>query len=72
MTAEELLELIKRKRDQEWWDTELGAAFIRFENALTLYLQGEAYPRISDQGLRKLRSAAGNARKDLLMLIRGW
>ena len=62
----------KARAEREWAQTEIGKAFVRFENAHSRYWQNDGNDRISDRRLRELHEAAEAARCKFLILVRGW
>jgi len=62
----------KVKREREWLNTPLGAAFFKFESAHSRYWQNDANTRISDKRLFELDKAMQDARAEFLKLLRGW
>jgi hypothetical protein len=59
-------------KTREWQTTEIGTAFIRFENAMASYWQNDQSKIISERRLRELDNKMQETRKEFLLLLRGW
>jgi hypothetical protein len=59
-------------RDREWAQTELGKAFLRYENLTARAWQVDSNERSSDLAMKEAWAKAGDARKQLMILIRGF
>lgn len=68
MTNEEIV--AHQRRAREFAETEVGKAFLRFENAHLRYWQQDSNDHISDRRLRELDEAANKARAALVALLR--
>jgi len=59
-------------KEREWNATPLGKAFRKFENAHSRFWQMDGQDRIGDHALRSADEAQQTARREFLMLLRGW
>lgn len=59
-------------RERGWNQTPLGKAFRKFENAHSRFWQMDGQDHISDRLLRNADEAQQTARRELLLLLRGW
>jgi hypothetical protein len=59
-------------KERKWNITPLGKAFRKFENAHSRFWQMDGQNRIADHALRSADEAQQTARREFLMLLRGW
>lgn len=59
-------------KERKWNQTPLGKAFRKFEGAHSRFWQMDGQDRISDRQLRNADEAQQTARRELLLLLRGW
>lgn len=59
-------------KEREWQKTPLGKAFRKFESAHSRFWQMEGQDRIIDRSLRAADEAQQTARREFLLMLRGW